>query len=65
MYILADDSINTSLLKSKRGSFSMEVEEGEQQGTWVAQMVQRLTLGFGPGCDLMDCGIEPQVGLLT
>ena len=34
-------------------------------GTWVAQVVKCLTLGFGPGHDLTIHEIEPQVGLHT
>ena len=29
-------------------------------GVWVAQLVQRLTLDFGSGHDLMVCEIKPQ-----
>ena len=35
----------------------------EIRGTWVAQLVKRLTLGFGSGHDLTVCGIKPCVGL--
>ena len=34
-------------------------------GTWGAQWVKCLTLGFSPGCDLTVCGFEPHIGLCT
>ena len=33
-------------------------------GAWVAQLVKHPTLGFGPGDDLIGCGIKPDVGSL-
>ena len=35
----------------------------ELRGTWMAQLVEHLTLDFGIGHDLMVCEFEPQVGL--
>ena len=35
------------------------------RGTWVAQLVKHLTLGFSSGLDLMVCGFEPHVRLCT
>ena len=32
-------------------------------GTWVAQLVTRLILGFGSGHDLTVCEFEPHTGL--
>ena len=32
-------------------------------GVWVAQLVERLTLGFGSGHDLVVLGIQPYVRL--
>ena len=34
-----------------------------QKGAWVAQVVKRLTLGFGSTHDLMGHETEPQIGL--
>ena len=34
-------------------------------GTWVAQLVKLLTLGFSSGRDLVVLEIEPDVGLCT
>ena len=33
------------------------------RGTWAAQSIKRLTLGFGSGHDLAVCEFEPHVGL--
>ena len=33
-----------------------------KRGTWVAQSVKRLTLGFGSGHDLMVRGFKPHTG---
>ena len=35
------------------------------RGTWVVQLVKRLTLAFGSGRDLMVGGIQPCTGLCT
>ena len=45
------------------GINSSVVKKGLLRGTWVAQSVQHLTLGFGSGHDLSVCGFEPHVGL--
>ena len=34
-------------------------------GAWVAQSVERMTLGFGSGRDLMVPGFKPYVGFCT
>ena len=34
-------------------------------GTWVAQSVKYLTLGFGSGHDLMVCEVKPHIRLCT
>ena len=34
-----------------------------ERGTWVAQSVKHLTLGFSSGNDLTVCGFEPHEGL--
>ena len=34
---------------------------GKARGTWVAQSVKHLTLGFGSGHDLMIRGFEPHI----
>ena len=34
-------------------------------GTWVAQLVKVLILGFGSGHDLMGHEIKPRIGLHT
>ena len=31
-------------------------------GTWVAQSVEHLTLGFSSGCDLQVVGSSPKLG---
>ena len=36
-----------------------------QRGSWVAQSVERPTLGFDSGHDLMVCEFEPHIGLCT
>ena len=36
-----------------------------ESATWVAQLVKRLTLGFGSGYDLMVCEFKPHVRLCT
>ena len=38
---------------------------GKPWGTWVAQSVKLLTLGFGSGHDLPVCKFEPRIGLCT
>ena len=35
------------------------------RGTWVAQLVKRLTLGFGSGHNLTVREFEPHIGLHT
>ena len=46
----------------------LNVQEGtfkriHLRGAWVAQSVERLTLGFGSGHDFTVCGIDPHIGL--
>ena len=41
----------------------LELEILPSWGTWGAQSIERLTLDFGSGNDLMVCGIKPHIGL--
>ena len=43
----------------------MGVQENDSRGTWVAQSVKPLTLGFSPGHDLTVCEFEPRIRLCT
>ena len=46
-------------------SLDVPLLEIRKRGTWVAQLVERPTLGFGLGQDLVYCEMEPHVGLCT
>ena len=47
------------------GTFSKPPFEGVGVGSWVAQLVERPPLDFGPGHDLTVREFEPRGGLCT
>ena len=43
----------------------MGIKNAKVRGTWVAQSVKPLSLGFGSGEDCTVCELEPCIGLCS